>query len=119
MIIAMVAVRMMKMSVDKIVDVIAVWHRWVPALRPMHMSVLVAAAAMFRCAPIWIVRAHLDRMLVHVVSVRMMEMAIMQIVDMAIVANGRVAAARAMLMAVIRMMREVAGIHRKLPSQLC
>lgn len=119
MIIAMITVRMMEVSVDKIIDVIAVGYRLMSAPRAVHMPRLVTAAAVIRRASIGIFRAHLDDMLIHVIAVRMMEMAIMQIVDVVGVTNGRVATAGAMLMVVIRMMREIASAHCLLPSQAC
>jgi hypothetical protein len=114
-IIAMIAVRVVQVTVDKIIDVISMRHRLMPAPRAMHMPGLVTAAA--GRALIGIFRAHLDDMLIHVLAVRMMEMAIMQIVDVIAVANGRVATAGAMFVVVVRMVRKIAIAHRLLPSQ--
>jgi hypothetical protein len=111
MIIAMIAVRMMKVSVDKIINVITMRHRLMSASRAMHVPGLVTGAVVIRRASIGIFRAHLDLMLVHVIVVRMMEMAIMDIVAVVAVTNGRVAAAGAMLMVVIRVLREIATAH--------
>ncbi len=101
----MIAVRMVQVAVDKIIDVVPMRHGLMPAARAMHMLRLVTAAAVIRRALIGIFRTHLDAMFIHVLAVRMMEMAIMQIVDVIAVANGRVAAAGAMLMVVIGMVR--------------
>ena len=57
MVIAMVTVRMMKVAVDKIIDVIAMRHRLMSAPRAVHVPRLVAAAAMIRRASIGICRA--------------------------------------------------------------
>jgi hypothetical protein len=119
MIVAMIAVRMVQVSVDKVIDVIAMRHRLMSASGAMHMPRLVAAAAVIRGALVGIFRTHLDRMLIHVIAVRMMEMAIMQIIDVIAVANGCVATAGAMLMVVICMVRETATVHRSAPFQSC
>jgi hypothetical protein len=118
-IIAMIAVRMVQMTVDQIIDVIPMGHRLMSAARAVHMPRLVTAAAVIRGAVIGIFRTHLDDMLIHVVTVRIMEMAIMQIVDVIAVANGGVATAWAMLMVVFPMVREIACAHRLLPSPVC
>ena len=117
MIITMIAVRMVQVTVNKIINVIPMRHRLMSALRAMHMPRRVTAAA--GRALIGIFRTHLDGMFIHMLAVWMMEMAIMQIVDVITVANGRVATAGAMLMVVVRMVREIATAHRLLPSQAC
>jgi hypothetical protein len=84
----------------------------------MDMPRLVTAAPVIRRAAIEIFRAHLDDVLIHVIAVRMMEMAIVQIVDVVAVANCCVAAARTVLVVVIRVMQEIAGAHRVFPFRL-
>src|ERR671918_210767 len=41
MVVAMIAMRVMKVAVDQIVDVVAVWHRRVAATRAMLMRMIV------------------------------------------------------------------------------
>jgi hypothetical protein len=102
---------MMKVSIDKIINVITMRHRLMSASRTMHVPGLVTGAAVIRRASSGIFRAHLDHMLVHVILVRMMEMAIMEIVDVVAVTNGRMAAAGAVLMGVILMLWVIASAH--------
>jgi len=52
MIIAMVAVRMMQMTVDQIINVIAVRHRFMAASRPVHVVGTMAGTMMVRGAAI-------------------------------------------------------------------
>ncbi len=52
--ITMVTVRVMQMTIDKIIDVIAMRNRLVAATRPVHMIFVVPAAPMFRRADRWI-----------------------------------------------------------------
>jgi len=56
MIVAMVAVRVMKMPVDQVVHVIPMGHRLMPASRSVHMALVVSAAVMLGCAPVGIGR---------------------------------------------------------------
>jgi predicted membrane chloride channel (bestrophin family) len=56
MVVAMVAVRMMQVTIDQIVDVIAVRHRLVATPWPMQMTGLVPGATMIRCAVVGVPR---------------------------------------------------------------
>lgn len=56
-------------------------------------------------------------MFVHMILVHMVEMTIVKIIHMAIVANRRVPAVRAMAMGVVRMVLLSASVHRYAPSQ--
>jgi hypothetical protein len=88
MIIAVIPVGMMQVSVDQIVDVIAVRHRLVPASRTVHVPAVVPAAPVLRRAPVRIGGRYLDRVLVHVILVHMVEMAVVEIVDVIAVADS-------------------------------
>lgn len=55
-IIAVVAVRMMQVAVDEIVDVVAVRHRLVAASRSMDVIFIVAAAIVAGRAAHWVCR---------------------------------------------------------------
>lgn len=102
MVIAMIAVRMVQVPGNVIIDMIAVWHRFMAAARAMAMIRFVTAAAMTRGAAIGIVAGHADHMLVDMAFVRVVKMAVMQVVDVIAVAHGRVPATGPMLMSVIR-----------------
>jgi hypothetical protein len=117
-IVAMVAMRMVKMAVDEIIDVIAVRHGLMSTPWAMHVPRLMTFATMIGRASVRVSRTHFDDMLVDVIAVRMVEMAIMQIIDVVAMANGCVTTAGAMLVIVIGMMRKIAGAHRLLPFRL-
>ena len=93
MVVAVVAVRVVQPPVHEVVDVIVVRDR-----------VMATAAAVrvprFAVGRIGVARGmrgvDRDRVLVHVVLVRMVQMPFMQVVDVVLVANGRVTAALAM-----------------------
>jgi len=102
-VVAVVAVRVMQMAVDKVVDVVAVRHRLVAATRTVAMVGVMTAAAMVGRAAVRVALAHGDDMLVDVVLVRMMQVAVMEIVDVAIVAHGEMAAPGTVLMRMVGM----------------
>jgi hypothetical protein len=95
-IVAMPIMDMVQPTIDQIIDMVAVRHRFMATIRPVHM-----ATGHFRCAAIGIGRRNGDDVLIDMIAVDMMEMAIMQIIDMAIMVDGSVAAARAVDMGVI------------------
>ncbi len=103
MIVAVVAVRMVQVAVDEVVHVVAVWHGFVAAARAVLVVGGVGLAVVVRSACVRVLRADLDRMLVVVPLVGVMEVAVVQIVDVAVVFDGSVAAAGAVDMLVILM----------------
>jgi hypothetical protein len=106
MVITVIAVTMMQPAIDQVVEVIAVRHQWM-------LTAVVAALAGYRMTPVWIDRADGDDVLVIVVVMRMVQVPIVQVVDMAIVQNAQVPALCAvhMRMVFVDMMR-----HGMLPS---
>src|SRR5262249_15185456 len=98
-VIAMVIMWVMQSSVHEVIDVIAVRHRFVSAARPMRMR-----APGLRCAQQGIGVADLDNVFVDMIPMHVMQMTIVEVIDVAIMAHGRVSTTRTMLMHVIRMM---------------
>ena len=103
MIVAVVAVRMVQVAVDEVVHVVAVWHGFVAAARAVLVVGGVGLAVVVRSACVGVLRADLDRMLVVVPLVGVMKVAVVQIVDVAVVFDGSVPAAGAVDMLVILM----------------
>lgn len=99
----MVAMRMVQVTVDQVVDMIAVRHRLVAAAWTVLVAFWMARAIVVRRAAIGIGRTHGDDVLIEVVLVRMMKMAVVEIVDVAIVPYRRVTALRAVLVRVVAM----------------
>jgi hypothetical protein len=106
-VIAMTIMRVMQSSVYEVIDVVAVGHGFVSAARPMRMRAPGLGRAACRVRG-----ADLDDMEVDVVPMHVVQAAIVQIVDMAVVAHSGVPAARTMLMCMIGMMRFGAGGRR-------
>ena len=92
---------MMQMPIDEIVDMVAVRHRFVATPRPMPMALVVTAAGMVRRAQSGIAVAHIDRVLVDVIAMRVMKMAIVQVVEVIPVLDRGVATGRPVLMRMV------------------
>ena len=95
MIVAVGAVRMVQVALDEVVHVGAVRHGFVAAARAMPVVVRVELAVALWSACVGILRAHVDRMLVVMALVGVVQMAVVQIVDVTVVLDGGVSAAGA------------------------
>lgn len=113
-VVAMATVRVVQVAVDEIVHVVAVRHRRMPAAGTVHVAGVVPATAVLRGASRWIPVRHLHAMLVHVVPVRVMQVPVMQVVDMVAMADSHMAAAGAVHMVMVVVVRLVA-VHRRGP----
>jgi hypothetical protein len=91
------------MTSDEVVHVIAVGNGIVGTVRTVDVSFIMPAARMTGRASVWIRSANRKDVFVYVVLVCVMHVTVMQIVGVAIVAYGGMAAAGAMLMSMIRM----------------
>lgn len=114
MVVAMIAMRMMQMTVDQVVDVVAMRDGLMPAPRSMVVSWGVSGACVLGRANVRIGGRYRDHVFVNMIRMRMVEMAVVQIVDMAIVAHCGVPALGAVLMIVMGVVRLRAGCHRYL-----
>jgi len=76
MVVTVTIVRVVEMPIDQVIDVVAVWHRLVAALRAVQMILDVSAARMIRRADYRIAGIDGERMFVHVVAVRGVEVAV-------------------------------------------
>lgn len=103
-IIAVAAVRMMQMSRDEIIDVVAVRHRLMSATGAMLVCRVMAAASMARGAGGRIGSIYVETMFLDPRLPDVVQMAVVQIVHMAAMLHGGVPAVGAMLMSVIFMM---------------
>jgi hypothetical protein len=90
MIIAMVAVRVMKMPFDQVVHVIPMRHSFMPASRSMHVALVVRAAAVVGCAPVGVRLRYFNLMFIDVITAHMVQMSVMQVINVASVPDGRV-----------------------------
>lgn len=98
MVVTMLAVRMVEVTFDQIVDVISMGNGLMATVRTVLMRCLVGAAVMFRSAIRRVGGAHFQHMLVHMVPMRMVQMPVVEVVFMPFVLDGGMATTGAMLM---------------------
>ena len=98
-IVAVSVVWMMQSAINQIINVIAVWNGCMAAVGAMNVLLVVAFGA--ERAFVGIRSADRDGVLVHVVAVRMMQMAVVKIIHVPIVHDGDVSAIFAMDMRMI------------------
>ena len=101
MVVAVIAMRMMKPAVDQVIDMIAMWDRFVAASPLMHMLGIMPLVPEFRRAAGWILCAHLDDMFLDDVACLMVQMAVVEIVDVVAMFDGDVTAFRAVLVRMV------------------
>jgi hypothetical protein len=95
MVVAVIAVRMMQPALDQIVDVVAMRHGFMAAIRPVPVRCVVTAGAEFWIAAIRIAVTHGDDMLLGVAVLGMLKVAVIEVIDMAFVLHGEMAASGA------------------------
>jgi len=105
MVVAMSVVGVMEMISHQEIDVVAVWDRLVPAALAMHVIGVMPAAAVLWRAILRIRRVDLEHVLVDVVTVRVMKVAVVEIISVILVRYGQMTAARTVLMRMVGMDR--------------
>lgn len=103
MIVAVIAVRVVEVAADSVIDVAAVRNCFVTAARAMNMPRRMTAAVMVRGTAVGVVPGYFDHVLVDVTFVRMVQVAIVQIVDVAAMPHGGMPATRTVLMGMVGM----------------
>lgn len=93
MVVAVVAVRMMKVAAHEIVHVISVRNGLVSTSGAVLVICAVGGARVARRAVRRIRRAHSHSVFVHVVGMGVMEVAVVQVVGVVFVTDGQMAAA--------------------------
>ena len=116
MVVAVLAVRMVQVAVDQVVDVITVGHRLVSAARAVPMAGLVATTTMLGCTGGRIAFGHRDGVLVDMIAVNMMKVPVVEVVDVAVVKHGGMSATWAVLMVVGGVVGLSAGRHHRAPG---
>jgi hypothetical protein len=96
MVVTMIAMGMVQVVIDEVVDVVAVRHRLVPAIGSVSVCDLVAAALVIGRAAFRILCSDLQDMLLNQGGARlphrMMEVTVMKIIDMTAVFDADMAA---------------------------
>jgi len=76
-VITVVTVGVMQVAIDQVVDVVAMGYSFMSTVRSVNVSRLMAATLVVRCAALRVLCADVDAVFVNVVTVGMMQMAIM------------------------------------------
>ena len=118
MVVAMVTVRMVQVAVDQVVDVVTVRDGFVAATGAMDVAGFVAAAFVLGRAAVGVGGRDGDHVLVDVVAMRMVQVTVVQVVDMTVMPDGRVAAAGAMGVVMVGVMGQLAFAHDDLLSAI-
>jgi hypothetical protein len=92
-VVAVIAVRMMQAPVHEVVDMVAVRHGFVAAVRAVFMTSFMTTCVVFWIASVGIVLANRDHMLMCAAFFGMFEPAVIKVIDMIIVLHSEVAAA--------------------------
>jgi hypothetical protein len=103
MIVAVLIMRVVQVIADEIVDVIAVWNLLMSARGTVPMRPIVLAAIVRRSAVGRVDITDFQHVFIDVIVVRVMQMAVMEIVDVILMLDRRMAAAGTMLVGVVGM----------------
>ena len=101
--------RVVQVAIDEVVNVVAMRYGFVAAAGAVYMSRFVAVAVMIWGADVRVGGADGDAVFIDVVAVRMVQVAIVQVIDVAFVFDGGVTAACAVLVFVVGVVRFVAA----------
>jgi hypothetical protein len=100
-IVAVLAIRMVQVAFDQIIDVVAVRHCFMTASRPVSVRSVVSLAGVFRGAALRVGVADCDRVLVDVALVRVVQVPVVQVVHVSFVLHRHMAAVRTVLVLVV------------------
>jgi len=94
---------MVKMSIHEVVEMVAVRHRGVAAVRSVSVRGIMTATAMIRRTLRWKRRGDFKMMLHHLLAVLMMQVAVVQVINVPRVLNRSVATPRAVAVRMVLM----------------
>lgn len=110
--------RMVQVPIDEIIDMGAVRDGFMAATRAVDVSSFVTRGR--RGAAVGLSGAGFDDVFIDVIAVRMMQMPFVQVIDVPVMFHGRVAAAGAVVMIVMRMNFVIAHnysfLHERVPD---
>ena len=95
MIVTVALVRVMQMPVHEVVDMVAVGDGGMSAVRAVHVTGFVPVAGVVRRAALGVFLGNLQHAFVGVTFMRMVQVAVVQVIDMIAVNDAGMAAARA------------------------
>lgn len=113
MVVTMVAMGMVQMPVHQVIHMITVGYCRMTAFRAMHMPWFMSCAMMRWRAYIRVGCRYRNHMFIHMGFMRMMQVPIVQVIDMAFMHNGRMPTIRPMLVGMLMVMRVFTGCHSR------
>ena len=100
-IVAVIAVGMVEASVDQVIKVVPMRNRLMAAARAMPMCLIMSGSTMLWVAPIRICGANFNHVFISAPLFHMLQMAVVEIINVILMLNGNMAAARTMHMRLI------------------
>jgi hypothetical protein len=118
-VVAVIAVRMVQMTVDEVIHMITVRHRLVPAIGAVNVARLVTGTLVRRRAGVWVGVRHFQNMLFDfTVFANVMQMTVVNIVDMVAMLDTGVFAIGTMLVIMMGVqLRHCFGSFKKILGQ--
>lgn len=113
----MAAMGVVQVATNQVIDVVPVGYGLVPTVCAMDMRLVMTRTVVAWRTLLRIGRVDLDAMLVHYIAVRMVQVAIVKIVNVAIVLDSRMATVWAVLVAVSTGMLPMSLRHALILSQ--
>jgi hypothetical protein len=106
-VVAVVAMRVVEVSIDEIVDVVTVRHGFVPASGAVNVVGVVPSTVVVRSAIGWVFVGHFEAVLVDMVAVWVMQVTVVKVIDVVSVDDRGVPAVFTVDVIVIVVLRAV------------
>lgn len=101
MVVAVVPMRMVQVVADEVVHVVAVRHHVVPAAGAVLVIALVMRAVVIGRAVGWVAVADRNRVSLHFIALVVVKLAVVQVIDVVVVAYRRMPAVGTVLVVVL------------------
>jgi hypothetical protein len=111
MVVAVIAMRVMKMPADDVIEVIPVRRSLVAALRSVSVLLVVSFATVVGRAVVWVSAANGNGVLINVTAMNVMQMAVVEIVRVSVVAYGHVPATGLVHVIMLGVLRALTFFH--------
>lgn len=109
MVVAVIAMGVVQVAIDQVIDMVAMGNRLMAATRTVDMVGSMAATLVAGGAAVGVLAVGFQCVFIDMIAMHVMQVPIMQVIDMPTVFDCRVTAAGLVLMVMVRML--VAGTH--------
>jgi hypothetical protein len=104
----MAGMRVMQVAFYQVVDMVAVRHRFMAAIRTMNVPYVVTGAVMVSRANVGVRCAHFEHVLIDMIPVHMVQVPVMQVIDVPVMTDCLMPAVWPVLVSVVSMLLAVA-----------